>query len=159
MASLTPAFLDTSVLVAGLIEVGEASEFPQKIMAAIAGGQIRRAVTAWHCCLEFYSVATRLPEEFRLAPEDALLLVEEEILARLDVRQLQEPAWKPFLRTLEQDRIAGGRVYDAHIGEIARVAGVKAVVTDNRRHFLPLARHGLRVLSAEEFARASHLVR
>jgi hypothetical protein len=43
---LTPAFLDTSVLVAGLIEIGEASEYPQRVMAAIAGGQVRRAVTA-----------------------------------------------------------------------------------------------------------------
>jgi hypothetical protein len=66
MAALTPAFFDTSVLVAGLMEMGETSEYPQKIMTGIAGGQIRRSLTAWHCCLEFYSVATRLPEEFRL---------------------------------------------------------------------------------------------
>jgi predicted nucleic acid-binding protein len=159
VAPLTPAFLDTSILVAGLIEVGAASEFPQRIMTAIAGGQIRRAVTAWHCCLEFYSVATRLPEEFRLSPEDALRLVEEEVLARLDVQQLQERAREPFLRPLEQERIVGGRVYDAHIAEIARIANVKVVVTDNRRHFLPLARHGVRVLNAEEFARTSQLMR
>ena len=139
--------------------MGAASEFPQRIMTAIAGGQIRRAVTAWHCCLEFYSVATRLPEEFRLSPEDALRLVEEEVLARLDVQQLPERAREPFLRTLEQERIVGGRVYDAHIAEIARIANVKVVVTDNRRHFLPLARHGVRVLNAEEFARTSQLMR
>jgi len=55
------------------------------------------------------------------------------------------------LRTLEHDRIAGGRVYDAHIAEIARLSGAKAVVTDNRRHFTSLARHGIRIWSAEEF--------
>src|SRR5262249_7144821 len=113
VAPLTPAFLDTSVLVAGLIEIGDASANPQKIMAAIADGQFRQAVTAWHCCLEFYSVATRLPEEFRLPPADALRLLEEEILARLDVRQLPPPAHAPFLRALEHDRVIGGRVYDA----------------------------------------------
>ena len=53
MAAVTPAFFDTSILVAGLIEIGEASEYPQQIMTAVAGGRIRRAVTAWHCCLEF----------------------------------------------------------------------------------------------------------
>ena len=53
MAPLTPAFFDTSILVAGLMEIGEASEYPQRIVTAIAAGQIRRAVTAWHCCLEF----------------------------------------------------------------------------------------------------------
>jgi predicted nucleic acid-binding protein len=159
VTALTPAFFDTSVLVAGLMEMGEASEYPQKIMTWIASGQIRRSLTAWHCCLEFYSVATRLPEEFRLAPEDALRLVEEEILARFEVRQLPEQAREPFLRALEHERVVGGRVYDAHIAEIARLSGVKVVVTDNRRHFLSLARHGIRVLGAEEFARSTRLPR
>ena len=139
--------------------MGEASAHAQTIMTGIAGGQIRPSLTAWHCCLEFYSVATRLPEEFRLAPEDALRLVEEEILARFEVRQLPEQARKPFLRSLEHERVVGGRVYDAHIAEIARLAGAKVVVTDNRRHFLSLARHGIRVLGTEEFARTARLAR
>ena len=159
MATLIPAFFDTSILVAGLIEIGEASKHSQSIMTAIAAGQIRRAVTAWHCCLKFYSVATRLPEEFRLPPEDALRLIEEEVLGRFEVRQLPDRAREPFLRTLEHERIVGGRVYDAHIAQIARIARAKAVVTDNRRHFSSLARDGIRVLSAEEFVRSSRLER
>ena len=159
MAPLIPAFFDTSILVAGLMEIGEASEYPQRIMTAIAAGQIRRAVTAWHCCLEFYSVATRLPEEFRLPPEDALRLIEEEVLARFEVQQLPDQAREPFLRTLEHERVVRGRVYDAYIAEIARIARAKAVVTDNRRHFSSLARDGIRVLSAEEFVRSSRLAR
>jgi hypothetical protein len=159
VATVTPAFFDTSILVAGLMEIGEASEYPQRIMTAIAAGQIRRALTAWHCCLEFYSVATRLPEEFRLAPEDALRLIEEEVLARFEFRQLPEQAREPFLRALEHEPVVGGRVYDTHIAEIARISSAKAVVTDNRRHFLSLARHGIRVLGAEEFARSIRLDR
>lgn len=50
-------------------------------------------------------------------------------------------------------------MYDAHIAEIARISKAKAVVTDNRRHFLSLARHGIRVLAAEEFARSIRLDR
>jgi predicted nucleic acid-binding protein len=154
---LSPAFLDTSVLVAGLIETGEASTFPQRIMTALAEGHISRAVTAWHCCLEFYSVATRLPEEFRLDPEDALRLLEEEIVARLEIRELPERGREAFLRGLEHERIVGGRVYDAHIAEIARLSACQVVVTDNRRHLASLTRHGIRVLSAEEFAWADRL--
>jgi len=48
-------------------------------MDAVANGQIERPLTAWHCCLEFYSVTTRLPEEYRLEPEIALRLLREEI--------------------------------------------------------------------------------
>jgi hypothetical protein len=36
----------------------------------------------WHCCLELYSVTTRLPEEYRLEPEVALRFLREEIFPR-----------------------------------------------------------------------------
>jgi len=61
-------------------------------------------------------------------------------------------ARRPFLASAGAERVAGGRVYDAHIAEIARLAGARLVVTDNRRHFVGLMRHGIRVLTAVEFA-------
>jgi predicted nucleic acid-binding protein len=48
--------------------------------------------------------------------------------------------------------VAGGRIYDAHIAEIARLAGASIVVTDNRRHFTILMKHGVRVLRPKELA-------
>jgi len=47
---------------------------------------------------------------------------------------------------------AGGRIYDAHSAEVARLAGAQIVVTENRRHFIPLLRHGIRVLVSAELA-------
>ncbi len=153
MAGLTPAFFDTSVLLAGLIDFGEMARDAQSILDRIARGQIRNAQTAWHCCLEFYSVSTRLPEEFQLFPADAATLVEEELLARFDIRDLPQRAWRRLFRAAAEDRVPGGRIYDAHIGEIARGAGAAVVVTENRRDFV--ARHGLRVLSPGEYLAAS----
>jgi predicted nucleic acid-binding protein len=150
---VTAPFFDTSVLLAGLIDFGDVSAPAQRVMTAIAENQLRGPQTAWHCCLEFYAVSTRLPEEFRLSPTDSLRLVEEEILARFRVRQLPDRARLAFLRSAVQDRAAGGRIYDAHIAEIARRAGARVVVSDNRRHFTALLRTGVRVLSAAEFAR------
>jgi hypothetical protein len=51
-----------------------------------------------------------------------------------------------------EEGTAGGRVYDAHIADIARVAGARTIVTDNRRHFITALRHGIRVETAQEFA-------
>ena len=82
MAVVSPLFFDTTVLLAGLIELGPASVHAQRLMSAVAAGRFRGPRTAWHCCLEFYAVSTRLPEEFRLTPGDARKLVEEEVLAR-----------------------------------------------------------------------------
>ena len=57
----------------------------------------------------------------------------------------------PLLHAAAHDRIAGGRIYDAHIAEVARAAGATVVVTDNRRHFLAALRHGMRVETPSEF--------
>ena len=152
MVTAARAFFDTSVLLGGLIDLGSASEPDQRIMEAIATGHVRRPHTAWHCCLEFYAVSTRLPEELRLSPVDAWRLVNEEILARFDVHQLPDDQQRHFLHTAADDGLVGGRIYDAHIAEIARGSRVQVVVTENLRHFVGLRRHGISVVDATEFA-------
>ena len=144
-------FFDTSVLLAGLIDLGPQSGPAQSVMHGIAEKTIRSPGTAWHCCLEFYSVATRLPPEFRLQPEDAVRLLEEEVFGRMAVHDLPTSEREQMLRFLGGDRITGGRIYDVHIAEVARSAGAKVVVTDNRRHFLSALRHDLRVETPSEF--------
>jgi predicted nucleic acid-binding protein len=147
-------FLDTTVLLGGLIDFGPQSAPAQSIMNAIADKRLTGACTAWHCCLECYSVGTRLPPEYRLTPADAVRLLSEEIMARMAVHDLP-PAERPgLLALLAEDSIAGGRVYDAHIAEIARAARATVIVTDNRRHFTTALRHGMRVETAAEFAAA-----
>lgn len=151
MAVDGPVFLDTSVLLAGLVEMGDASLAADRILDAVASGAVRRPQTAWHCCLEFYSVATRLPAGLRLEPELARRLVDEEILRRFEVHDLPSDARSRFIGAAASDRVAGGRIYDAHIAEIARLAGATVVVTDNPRHFVTLLRHGIRVCTAADF--------
>jgi len=145
------AFLDTSVLLAGTIDFGPQSAPAQSLMHAVAERQLTNVGTAWHCCLEFFSVTTRLPPEFRLSPPDALRLLEEEVFARMTISDLPADARLSMLKAAAHDDIAGGRIYDAHIAEVARSAGATVVVTDNRRHFLSALRHGMRVETPREF--------
>lgn len=144
-------FLDTSVLLAGLIELGPQSAPAHLVLHGVAEGRISAAATAWHCCLEFFSVATRLPAEFRLSPSDAQRLVEEEIAGRMVIHDLPSADRLPLLRAVAADAIGGGRVYDAHIAEVARAAGARVIVTDNRRHFVAALRHGIAVETPAEF--------
>jgi predicted nucleic acid-binding protein len=144
-------FLDTSVLLAGLVDFGPQSAPAQSILHAVAEKQIPNAGTAWHCCLEFLSVSTRLPPEFRLAPVDAARLLEEEVFARMAVHDLPETDRLPMVRAAARDGTTGGRIYDAHIAEVARAAGASVVITDNRRHFLAALRHGIRVETPAAF--------
>jgi predicted nucleic acid-binding protein len=148
------AFLDTSVLLAGLIDCGPQSAPAQSLMHLIAEKRVPSPGTAWHCCLEFFSVATRLPPEFRVAPLDASRLLEEEVFGRMTIHDLPPAERLPMLQTASRDAMAGGRVYDAHIAEIARAAGAAVVVTDNRRHFLSALRYDMRVETPAEFLAA-----
>ena len=84
-------------------------------------------------------------------PGDACRLIEEEVLARLTVHDLPPSDRRLFLRAAAADGTSGGRVYDAHIAEVARAASARVVVTDNRRHFVAALRHGLRVETPAEF--------
>jgi predicted nucleic acid-binding protein len=144
-------FLDTSVLLAGLIDFGPQSAPAQSLLHAVTEGRVRAAATAWHCCLEFFSVATRLPPEFRLAPADAVTLLEQEVFARIAVHDLPAADRPAMLRAAAHDGITGGRIYDAHIAEIARAVRASVIVTDNRRHFLSALRYDMRVETPAEF--------
>lgn len=150
MARLKGAFFDTSLLIAGSIDFGRDSQHALLLMDAVADGRIERPLTAWHCCLEFYSVTTRLPEEYRLEPEIALRFLREEIFTRFSVHDLPVELREDFLVSAVGEGTVGGRIYDAHIAEIARQAGARLVATENRRHFTPLLRHGIRVLVSAE---------
>ena len=146
-------FFDTSVLLGGTIDTGAATRDAQAAMDAVADGKVPGPTTAWHCCLEYYSVVTRLPEELRLTPALALELLEAEILGRFDIVDLPPDARLEFLRMAAAQRVAGGRLYDAHIAETARRCGAKVVVTENLRHFPSSPELPFRVVSAAQFVR------
>ena len=144
-------FLDTSVLLAGLVDFGPQSGPSQLVLRAVAEKKIPSAATAWHCCLEFYSVATRLPPEFRLTPADANTLMQQEVFGRMAVHDLPATDRAGLLKSAADDGTVGGRIYDAHIADVARASNAGIIVTDNRRHFLASLRHGLRVETPSEF--------
>jgi predicted nucleic acid-binding protein len=144
-------FLDTSVLLAGLIDLGPQSAPAQSLFHAIVEKRVTEPATAWHCCLEFFSVATRMPAEYRVSPADAATLLQEEVFGRMAVHDLPAADRLPMLRAAARDHVTGGRIYDAHIAEIARAVGASVVVTDNRRHFLTALRYGIRVELPAEF--------
>jgi predicted nucleic acid-binding protein len=144
-------FFDTSVILAGLIDFGPQSAPAQSLLHAVAERRIAECLTAWHCCLEFFSVATRLPPEYRLTPADAACLLEEEVLARMAVHDLPGSARASMLASAAHERLTGGRIYDTHIAEVARAAKSDTIVTDNRRHFISALRYGIRVETPAEF--------
>ena len=99
-------FLDTSVLLAGLIDFGPQSAPAQSLLSAVAEKRVTAVATAWHCCLEFFSVATRLPPEYRIGPSDAATLIEQEVFARMAVHDLPATERVALLSAASRDAIA-----------------------------------------------------
>ena len=77
-----------------------------------------------------------------LLPIANFSVLSRRIFARMTVHDFPADARIPFLGLMGEEGITCGRVYDAHIAEVARVAGAKIIVTDNRRHFLTALRYG-----------------
>lgn len=150
-------FFDTPVFIAGLAHVGPATPAARRVLDAVADGRVARSLTAWHCCLEFYAVTTRLPGEWRLSPAAAVHLLQHNILGRFRILQMPDPSFRSFFADAATEPVFGARIYDNHIAEVARQAGAKVVVTENPRDFAALTRHGIRVMSAAEFAAEARL--
>lgn len=143
-------FLDTNVFVSGLLDVSPDSAC-RAILEALESRRLRSCVTAWHCCLEFFSVTTRLPPEYRLSAEDSIALLTEHVFDRVQVEGLPVEDAIPWLKKLGGSEVRGGLVYDAHLAHIAHRAGCVLLVTSNLSHFRQVAPHGIEILSARQF--------
>ena len=96
----------------------------------------RMAVPA-HALAETYAVLTRLPAPHRLSPADAWQLIDENFARSAAIVALPAKVYLTVLRRAATQAVAGGRTYDALIGESARQARAETLLTLNRRHFEP----------------------
>lgn len=131
-----PAFaLDSSCMVAAVCSWHErhaaaAAEIEARL------GRAERLVVPGPALVETYAVLTRLPAPHRLSPQDAWRLVDTNFIKPATTATLTGRAYVRLLRQLARRDIAGGRTYDAVIGECVRTR-VDTLLTFNRRHFDP----------------------
>lgn len=143
-------FLDTNVFVSGLLDVS-ADSACRSILEALEARRLRSCVTAWHCCLEFFSVTTRLPPEYRLSAEAAITLLAEHVFDRVEVRGLPVEDAIAWLKRLGGSEVRGGLIYDAHLAQIAQRAGCAILVTSNLSDFRHVAPPRIEILSPRQF--------
>jgi predicted nucleic acid-binding protein len=136
--------IDTSCVIAAVCEWHEEHHAAlTEIERRLDDGE-RMAVPA-HVLAESYAVLTRLPAPNRLSPGDASQLIDENFAKSALVVALSAKTYAAVLRKAVAQAVAGGRIYDALIGECARQAGAEALLTFNRRHFEPPP-SGIRVI-------------
>jgi predicted nucleic acid-binding protein len=95
--------------------------------------------------VETYAVLTRLPPPHRLTARDAWALIEGNFVTGAVIEVLEADEYVDLLRRAAGREVAGGKTYDAVIGECARQADATVLLTFNRRRFDP-APTGIQVL-------------
>ncbi len=137
--------LDTSVLVAGMIESHTQHMWCLSWLEQLNRREIEGVVCS-HSLIELYAVLTRLPIRPRLSPNQAWELIRHNLLGKVEVIGLLSEDYWQILSWLSDERIAGGRVYDALIARTGQKAQVEAIATLNPRHFEGLIA-GIRIIA------------
>ncbi len=117
------AVVDTSAIIAAVLEGATAqSECARAIRES-------RAWAAGHAWFESVSVLTRMPSDVRLSPADAHSTVERAVEG---TRLLSVKEQNQFRNWLATSEVAGGAIYDALVGWVAKAADVPLITRDQR---------------------------
>ena len=135
--------VDTSVIVAALAPWQENHQAARRAIDELLAQH--SLILPIHALTEAYSVLTRVPLPLRIAPREALRLLDE-TFGNVPVVGLSPHDGWPFLAEFAARGIYGGRIYDAAIARASRDAGAEAILTFNVRDFENLV-EGLQVLS------------
>ena len=134
--------LDTSVLVAAVVEMHEAHGRAFAALDRVQQGRDEGMVSA-HSLAEMYAILTRVPAPLRHSPEQALLSIEENVLKHFKLLALNGSDYAALIREAAMAGIQGGTIYDAVLLKAAAKANVDRVYTLNLKHFLAVAPRGL----------------
>lgn len=110
-------------------------------------GRRQQAVIPAPALLECYSVLTRLPNQFRVAPEAALVTLRDWFGKGMVVGALSADAHWSILDSSARLLITGGAIHDSVIAWTAFRAGATELLTWNLKHFLGVAPQGLAVMA------------
>lgn len=96
-------------------------------------------IVACPALVETYAVLTRLPAPHRLSPTDTWTLLESSFVSQAaEMVALTAEAYHDLLHHAHEQRVAGGRTYDAVIAGCTLQGRVDVLVTFNERHFRDL---------------------
>lgn len=136
-------FFDTSVLVAASVGSHPGHERALAALESVKDGT-DHGYLSQHSVAEVYSVLTSAPLSPRIHPSEAQRILEENLLAHLEVVALEPKDYRELIQELAAADCRGGKVYDALHLKCAGKQPVDRLYTLNVRDF--------RALAADDFA-------
>lgn len=127
--------LDTSVLVAALVEAHPAHERALPWLQRIKAGTDIGFVAA-HSIAELYAVLSVLPVQPRISPAIANKLIQQDVLDICEIVTLSAQDYNRVIKHLSESNIVGGVTYDAVILSTAFKVEIDRIVTLNKKDFV-----------------------
>ena len=97
-----------------------------------------------HSIAEVFSALATAPLSPRVQPEEALRILEENLLPHLGILKLDPADYRQAVRSMAAAGLAGGKIYDGLLLRCAEKQRMDRIYTFNTRDFLRLAPAGIR---------------
>lgn len=133
--------LDTSVLVAALVEDHPHHARAASVLISAKGKKIQAYVSA-HAVAELYAVLTRAPLTPPIFPSEARQMIEQTVLPLVEVVALSGAEYRQVVAECADAGWSGGAIYDAIYLRAAKQARCERLYTFNVKHFRAMAGDG-----------------
>ncbi len=131
-------FLDTSVLLAGMVE--HHPQHPQAFAALRSiADRSHQGYIATHSLAEVYAVLTRLPVKPAIHSSEAVLMIQKNVIEHCQAVELKTEDYEAVLSVAAERGWRGGSIYDALILQCARKIHAERIHTFNLGDFQRLA--------------------
>ena len=137
---------DTSVMVPAVVDQLGNHEVALDTFHRYTCGQ-HAGFCSTHALAECYATLTALPLPARIVPEEARMLVEENIVGKLSVIEMSADDYRDVLRLVASLGLASGAIYDALHARCAQKAAVDQILTYNVTHFARFRLAGIAVVT------------
>ena len=127
-------YFDSSALVAAMVEEEEHHEAALRDLADTSDG-----VTSTHALAETFATLTSGRADIQLSPNDALKIMEANVVRRLEVMDLTLSDYRRAMQSSQSAGARGGAIYDMIHLQAARRCRAKRILTLNLRHFQTFA--------------------
>jgi predicted nucleic acid-binding protein len=127
--------LDTSVLVAAMVEAHPAHERALPWMQKIKAGTDVGFVAA-HSIAELYAVLSVLPVQPRISPAIANKLIQQDVFEICEIVTLTIQDYNKIIKHLSESNLVGGVTYDAVILYTALKVKIDRIITLNKKDFV-----------------------
>jgi predicted nucleic acid-binding protein len=127
-------YFDSSALVAAMVEEEEHHAAAFGALAEATDG-----VTSTHALAETFATLTSGRVDIQLSPNDALKIIEANVVRRLEVADLNLSDYRRAMQSSQGAGARGGAIFDMLHLQAARRCRATRILTINLRHFQTFA--------------------